>query len=168
LAATAHAQQCPQDCPGDLNLDGTVTINELITSVNSALNGCLPAPPTSADLRGNFLLALVVTGGTQAPKGASTQAAFAISQQSGNAATGSYQTATGAAGTVTATVVDPCETAILGHVISFTVTQSTPCAGTFHGTAVTTDTGNVLNGFYTGSDCHGTLEVAVVGGRSGS
>ena len=30
-------------CPGDLNCDGRVTINELITAVNSALAGCPPS-----------------------------------------------------------------------------------------------------------------------------
>ncbi len=33
-AAAAH------DCPGDLNADHTVTIDELISAVNAALNGC--------------------------------------------------------------------------------------------------------------------------------
>ncbi len=39
-----------QSCPGDLNGDGAVTINEIIVAVNSALNGCSlpsPTPPTS-------------------------------------------------------------------------------------------------------------------------
>ena len=40
-----------QPCPGDLNGDGEVTINEIIVAVNSALNGCTlpsPTPPVSA------------------------------------------------------------------------------------------------------------------------
>jgi len=40
-----------QSCPGDLNGDGEVTINEIIVAVNSALTGCSspsPTPPASA------------------------------------------------------------------------------------------------------------------------
>jgi hypothetical protein len=39
-------------CPGDLNGDGTVTINEIITAVNAALNGCA-ADPCPGDLNGD-------------------------------------------------------------------------------------------------------------------
>jgi uncharacterized protein DUF1566 len=36
-----------QQCPGDLNGDDTVTINEIIVVVNAALHGCAPATATS-------------------------------------------------------------------------------------------------------------------------
>ena len=36
-----------QECPGDLNGDGQVAINEIITAVNSALNGCSVVPPAT-------------------------------------------------------------------------------------------------------------------------
>jgi hypothetical protein len=35
----AHAQ-CNPTCQGDFNLDGQVTVDEIIVSVNNALNGC--------------------------------------------------------------------------------------------------------------------------------
>ena len=38
-------------CPGDLNGDGSVSINEIITAVNSLLNGCAAACP--GDLNGD-------------------------------------------------------------------------------------------------------------------
>jgi hypothetical protein len=41
MAATADAQCC-----GDCDGSGDVTIDELITAVNNALNGCPPVPPT--------------------------------------------------------------------------------------------------------------------------
>ena len=41
------AAQCCETCSGDFNCDGQVTINEIITAVNNALNGC--ATPVSAD-----------------------------------------------------------------------------------------------------------------------
>lgn len=36
-----------QQCPGDLNGDNEVTIDEVITAVNAALNGCVPPVPTA-------------------------------------------------------------------------------------------------------------------------
>ncbi|HEX7406970.1 MAG TPA: DUF1566 domain-containing protein [Candidatus Binatia bacterium] len=36
-------------CPGDLNADNKVTIDEILASVNSALNGCLPISPRFVD-----------------------------------------------------------------------------------------------------------------------
>lgn len=44
LAVRAGGQQCSNACPGDLNSDGQVTIDELVTAVNSALQEC-PARP---------------------------------------------------------------------------------------------------------------------------
>jgi hypothetical protein len=40
LAKTAAAQSCP----GDLDGNGTVTVDEILTVVNAALNGCQPSP----------------------------------------------------------------------------------------------------------------------------
>jgi len=36
--------QCNPTCQGDFNLDGRVTIDEIITSVNNALVGCTATP----------------------------------------------------------------------------------------------------------------------------
>ncbi len=37
-----------QMCPGDLNGDGQVTVDEVVRSVDAALNGCGPAPTPTA------------------------------------------------------------------------------------------------------------------------
>lgn len=44
MAASAAAQPCP----GDLNGDGSVTVDEILVVVNTALNGCQPAPTATA------------------------------------------------------------------------------------------------------------------------
>jgi hypothetical protein len=36
--------QCNPTCPGDFNQDGKVSIDELVTAVNSALDGCEASP----------------------------------------------------------------------------------------------------------------------------
>ena len=58
LMAAAHsadAQQCcpGEQCPGDLNCNNEVEINELITAVNAALAGCpaLPTPTPGSEQR---------------------------------------------------------------------------------------------------------------------
>lgn len=54
--AVRTAAQCSPDCQGDFNLDGQVTVDELVTAVNNALVGCLveptptPTPPAAAAL----------------------------------------------------------------------------------------------------------------------
>jgi hypothetical protein len=40
-------------CPGDINGDGTVTIDEILRAVNSALNGCPAGPPV--DVSGSWM-----------------------------------------------------------------------------------------------------------------
>ena len=40
-------------CPGDINGDGTVTIDEILSAVNSALNGCPSGPPV--DVSGSWM-----------------------------------------------------------------------------------------------------------------
>lgn len=47
-----------QECPGDLNGDGSVTVDEILTVVNAALNGCSTEPTSTP---------------TQAPTGTFTQ-----------------------------------------------------------------------------------------------
>lgn len=42
-----------QSCPGDLNGDQQVTIDELVRGVNAALSGCDGAPPCAGDLNGD-------------------------------------------------------------------------------------------------------------------
>jgi hypothetical protein len=39
----AAGQAAGQSCPGDVNLDGETTVDEIVSAVNAALNGC-PAP----------------------------------------------------------------------------------------------------------------------------
>lgn len=46
LLALIPAPALGQSCPGDVNGDRVVTVNELIAGVNSALNGCGGAAPT--------------------------------------------------------------------------------------------------------------------------
>lgn len=47
IAFLATASVAAGQCPGDNDLDGTVTISELVAAVNSALSGCvLPLSPT--------------------------------------------------------------------------------------------------------------------------
>lgn len=41
LASVAHAQECP----GDANGDGTVTVDEIVRAVDSGLNGCVGSGP---------------------------------------------------------------------------------------------------------------------------
>ena len=49
LLAAAPAARAGAQCCGDCNGDGTVTINELITAVNNALDACGAATPTPAN-----------------------------------------------------------------------------------------------------------------------
>src|SRR4249920_3030906 len=49
LGAGAAGAQCCGDCSGD----GNVTINDLITAVNNALNGCPAAEPCCGDCSGD-------------------------------------------------------------------------------------------------------------------
>ena len=44
ILASSHSALSAQ-CAGDCNRDGTVTIDELVSAVNTALNGCNAAPP---------------------------------------------------------------------------------------------------------------------------
>jgi len=62
MSRGAHAASSCAACPGDLNGDGKVTIDEIVTVVNAALNGCLPSKPcqTAAHLQ---------TGQTQCDQG---------------------------------------------------------------------------------------------------
>jgi hypothetical protein len=53
LSATVAALQCP----GDLNGDGTVTIDEIVRAVNAALNSCT-ADPCPGDLNGDHVVTI--------------------------------------------------------------------------------------------------------------
>lgn len=53
LTVTAPGARCARadtSCPGDLNGDRMVSIDELIRAVNAALDGCSPAPEQSSTL----------------------------------------------------------------------------------------------------------------------
>src|SRR5262249_33826932 len=54
-----------ETCPGDVNDDHMVTINELITDVSAALIGC-PAPLTNLPIAGSWLLVFRNSGGGDA------------------------------------------------------------------------------------------------------
>ena len=57
LAATSSLRPslAVGQCPGDLNGDGSVTVNEIITAVNALLNGCAVFP-CPGDLNGDDLV----------------------------------------------------------------------------------------------------------------
>lgn len=60
VIATAVAilrAMAPAACPGDLDGDGIVTVNEIITAVNAALNGC-PADPCPGDLNADHVVSI--------------------------------------------------------------------------------------------------------------
>ncbi len=61
----AHAASSCSTCPGDLNNDGVVTIDELVRAVNSALYGCPTPGPTQSST-------LLSTGQTQCDDGSGT------------------------------------------------------------------------------------------------
>ncbi|HXQ24125.1 MAG TPA: DUF1566 domain-containing protein, partial [Candidatus Acidoferrales bacterium] len=49
-ARSAHAASACSACPGDLNNNDQVTIDEILTVVNAALTGCPPAGPSLSSL----------------------------------------------------------------------------------------------------------------------
>jgi len=61
---SAHAASACSECPGDLNNNGQVTIDEILTVVNAALTGCPPAGPS--------LSSLLQTGQTECDQGSGT------------------------------------------------------------------------------------------------
>lgn len=42
--ASPGAAQCNPSCQGDFNIDGGVTVEEIVTVVNNALSGCQESP----------------------------------------------------------------------------------------------------------------------------
>ena len=55
VSSTSGAAVASGQCPGDLNGDGSVTVNEIVTAVNALLNGCA-AGPCPGDLNGDNMV----------------------------------------------------------------------------------------------------------------
>lgn len=76
-----------------------------------------------------------------------------------NGVSGTFTTSDGTGGTVTGT--------ISGSTVSFTINQSTPCAGTFNGTASISNGADRLTGTYSGnSPCTGAVSASFVTNRT--
>jgi len=104
------------------------------------------------DLNGDWLGVAVVTGGTAYPPNTSYPIVMAL-VQSGTAVTGDYNTAavgSPTSGTVAGTVS--------GRTFTFTLTEDTPCGGTFNGAATVDGASISFNGSYSGADCSGTTQ----------
>jgi hypothetical protein len=52
VVSPVHPSAARGECPGDLNGNGVVTVNEVVASVDALLNGCL-ADPCPGDLNGD-------------------------------------------------------------------------------------------------------------------
>jgi hypothetical protein len=59
-------------CDGDFNGDNSVTVNEIIVSVNNALNGCPPQPPTPTATETSTETSTVTLTATATPTDTST------------------------------------------------------------------------------------------------
>ena len=85
---------------------------------------------------------------------------FNLSQY-GDAVTGSFVTDVPTSGTLTATVS--------GTTAAFTISQTTPCAGTFTGTGTISNSGGRISGSYSGtSPCTGPISATFVVNRAAS
>jgi hypothetical protein len=107
---------------------------------------------TPVDLNGTSLGIAVVAGGTAYPPDASFPIVFDL-VQTGTTVSGEYTTSATAYvthGTVAGT--------LSGRTLSFTLTQDSPCAGAFTGSATVASSGTSFSGPYSGSDCAGTTE----------
>lgn len=87
----------------------------------------------------------------------SLQATFALSQ-SGDAIAGTFSTNAGTSGSISAI--------LSGTTATFTISQTTPCAGTFTGTGTITNSGGRISGSYAGtSPCNGSVSATFVVNR---
>jgi len=111
-------------------------------------SGNAPIPPT-IDVTGTWDTSMTVTGGTQGPVGFHWTAVFTVIQ-SGASVSGTGITSSNTGGQVSGSVS--------GDDLDFTLTQTSPCAGTYHGIGMVN--GNQMSGTYAGGDCGGTLQAS--------
>ena len=113
-------------------------------------SGSAPVPPTG-DVTGTWDVSMTVTGGTQAPVGFHWTAVFTV-VQSGSSVSGTGVTSSDTGGQVSGSVS--------GDDLDFTLAQTSPCVGTYHGFAMVNAASNQMSGTYSGSDCFGTLQAS--------
>ncbi len=105
--------------------------------------------PPNSNVTGTWDALMTVTGGSQLPAGIQFTATFTLAQ-SGTAVSGTFATEEGLSGSISGSVS--------GSVITFTITQGSPCPGTFDGAGTISSSSDAIAGSYSGSDCNGTLQ----------
>lgn len=123
----------------------------------SALVGCgggggdgggnpAPIPPT-VDVTGTWDASMTVIGGdTSLPVGYHWTGVFTVIQ-SDSTASGTFVTSVGGSGKVSGSVS--------GNDLDMTITQTSPCAGTYSGIGIVNSASNQMSGTYIGVDCYG-------------
>jgi hypothetical protein len=119
----------------------------MLTCSGDGGSGSLSTTAVSPDVTGTWDARFTITGGTVAPLGTQFSASFML-VQTGTMVTGTFPTPSGGTGEISGT--------IMGRTMTFTVTESPPCAGSFSGTADISSTSRRLDGSGTGTDCNGT------------
>jgi hypothetical protein len=113
-------------------------------------SGPAPGPPT-VNVTGTWDASMTITGGTQGPVGFHWTAVFTV-VQSGSSVSGTGVTSSGSGGQVSGSVS--------GDDLDITLTQTTPCTGTYHGIGMVNAASNQMSGTYSGADCNGTLQAS--------
>jgi type V secretory pathway adhesin AidA len=119
------------------------------------------APPPVADVEGIWVGRGTVTGGTQQRVGRKFNLVLTLSQVDSEV-TGAVMTGLGMEWDATGT--------LNGQVLTFTLTQSQPCAGSYSGAGTASNGDSELTGSFSGTDCNGTLSadftVAIKGSKT--
>ena len=105
-------------------------------------------PPVVADVNGLWRVQATATAGTQLPVGRTFSFVMTLSQV-GSTVSGTVMNSVDLVTDVTGLVN--------GQILTFTLTQGAPCAGSFSGAGTASNGDTVLTGSYSGSDCNGTL-----------
>jgi hypothetical protein len=112
-------------------------------------SGPAPIPPT-VDVSGTWDALITRTGGTQGSIGFQYPAVITM-VQSGSSVSGTWITYGGggqALGSVS------------GDDLDMTISQTSPCVGTYHGIGMVNAASNQMSGTYAGADCGGTLQAS--------